>query len=393
MRFGKLFISKLVLIGIFTLVLFSVANSPVKAADICPGRCTTNCDVLKGYAPIPASNCASGNVCCVTVTPTPFVKTCQNQGGVCRGSGCMVDIEVEDSTYNGDCDTGLGEVCCMATVGTETEFNCDQAKNPLLIPKCALEEAGTLTSYVLEMVIVFGAVLALIFIIIGAFMIMTAQDDAGKMEKGRLTITWAIAGLTIAASAFVIMKLFSSLFNVPAFGYLETRVYAQEELPSATIQISGTLKDAETSKAIKDAEVYLYVDESGKWTKWSGKDYSNQRNPQKLDVTGEYLFIVPPGKYYIRARSTGYYDVKSKPFNTGDKPIRVNLTMEKASELWQLVLASGVVLFIGGVAFIGIRTFMLWNKKRRVKMMVLKKVKEAGEAQKKDLYPQDKVKK
>ncbi len=399
-------ISRQYLVGFIVIVLFFVAffiiPTQSASASECEqklgGHCAPTCNEnIYHDDGMGSDGCSSLLRCCIPKS------TCSSVGGSCKMTCTPPDWVdyTQDNAYTGEaadvnasCSRPIDPYkCCLPGPGSETTFNCDAIDNPLLVPKCALQEAATLTGYVLEMVIVVGGILAVIFIIIGGYMIMTAQDDPNKMEKGRLTITWAIIGLTLAASAFVIMKLFSSLFNIDAFGSSNMRVYAQEDLPKATIQISGTLSDAQTGDAIKDADVYLYVDQDGKWVKWSGKDYGNQRNPQKLDVAGEYLFIVPPGRYYVRARSTGYYDAKSKPFETGEKPIRINLTMEKASELWQIVLASGVVLFIGGIAFIGIRSLIIWNKKRRIKMMVLKKVKEASQAQQKDLYPQDKVEK
>jgi hypothetical protein len=275
--------------------------------------------------------------------------------------------------------------------GVETEYDCDSVDNPLLVPKCALIELGTLAGFIMGMATILGGAFSVVFIILGGYRIMTAQDDAEKLQRGRLQITYAVIGLVIAASAFVVMRLLGSMFNIDIFSTHSNQIYAQESV--SYIQITGRLQDDLNNEIIKTGEVYLYWKIENKWQRWPAKDYNNQRNPQKLDINGEYTFSVPAGQYYIKAKAEGYYDVKSTEFAASGPPVRINLKMEQASEVWMVILWSGVVLFIAGGTFIILRTLIIWNKKRTIKQMVLRRVKELSESKQKDLYPQEENKK
>ncbi len=47
---------------------------------------------------------------------------------------------------------------------------------------------------------------ALLFIIIGGFIILTSRGNAEKVKSGRDTVVWATIGLIIAFSAWIILR-------------------------------------------------------------------------------------------------------------------------------------------------------------------------------------------
>ncbi len=59
--------------------------------------------------------------------------------------------------------------------------------------------------------ITFGGGVAVIMLMIGGIMILTAGEDAEKRGKGTKTIIWAIVGLLIAMFAFTIVSIISNL--------------------------------------------------------------------------------------------------------------------------------------------------------------------------------------
>lgn len=73
---------------------------------------------------------------------------------------------------------------------------------------------GELIATLINWAIALGALVCLIFILIGGFNYVTAGDDSGKAEGARGTITNAVIGLIIIASAFVIFRLLAGLLNV-----------------------------------------------------------------------------------------------------------------------------------------------------------------------------------
>ena len=91
------------------------------------------------------------------------------------------------------------------------------ASNPFVINAPTVGFTGTfgqLVSTLINWSIAIGAIVCLVFILIGGFNYVTAGDDSDKAEGARKTITNAVIGLIIIASAFVIFRLLATLVGV-----------------------------------------------------------------------------------------------------------------------------------------------------------------------------------
>lgn len=97
---------------------------------------------------------------------------------------------------------------------------CEELKNAgvsvLTNPHCAFLELQNLVVLFLNIAIPFAAIAALAFILMGGFFYVTAGPNPDKAESARGTITWAVIGLVVALSAWLIMKLVVGGFgNIP----------------------------------------------------------------------------------------------------------------------------------------------------------------------------------
>lgn len=80
--------------------------------------------------------------------------------------------------------------------------------------------------------------------------------------------------------------------------------------------------------------IYRATDD-GMYEIWSAEEY-NQTNPQTTDVTGKYSFLVPPGRYYISAKATGYQDYQGEPFDLQEgKGVHSNIELKPKGWIWQ----------------------------------------------------------
>ena len=61
----------------------------------------------------------------------------------------------------------------------------------------------------------FLGVAALIFFIIGGFKILTSQGNAEKLKSGKDTFIWAIVGLFLAFSSYIILRFVLEVITTP----------------------------------------------------------------------------------------------------------------------------------------------------------------------------------
>lgn len=366
---------------LFSLILIS-QPSVVKAEPTCAdfgGRLDFSgnaCEDQFGAGWVQAG--ASATVC------APYGGSCQccipehGCSGTCRNQ-CLPD-ETPLTASNAWCDGNTPYPICCAL---EFQIDCDTLSglpgySPFKYPKCAFEELGVLATWMMTYGAVAAGILALVFILYGGFFILTAQDDPERREKGQKTVTWAVIGVFLAVSAFILIRLADQLLNINAFAYGPVRAWAQTEEVTAVseVQVTGRVYDALTNEILPGADVYLYWKNEGKWEIWPGKDFNNQRNPQKVDSVGEYLFFVTPGDYYVKVNSSGYYSKESDSFRAESQPVRQNIYLDQASTVWKIILAIGSVILVVGVGYIALKGIIIWNKKQQIKRMVLKHVEE-----------------
>lgn len=76
---------------------------------------------------------------------------------------------------------------------------------------------GVLFSDLFYIIIIVGAVMAVIFIIIGGIKMITAGGDPKQLDTARMTIFYAIIGLAVLALAFFIVQVVQYILgsNIP----------------------------------------------------------------------------------------------------------------------------------------------------------------------------------
>jgi len=74
-----------------------------------------------------------------------------------------------------------------------------------------------------------------------------------------------------------------------------------------SVAAPGIIADAKTGRPVEGARVsiYQFFAEENRFVLWPGEIYT-QANPQVTDNDGVYRFILPPGRYYLKAGRYGY---------------------------------------------------------------------------------------
>jgi len=98
---------------------------------------------------------------------------------------------------------------------------------------------------------------------------------------------------------------------------------------------------------IPEAKVTLFWFNSQEniWQQWPGEKF-NQENPRITDLTGEYAFVVPEGRYYLEINKPGYYLKKSEEFEISEI-INKNIEIKPILSLWQKFWRFFIILLIG----------------------------------------------
>jgi amino acid transporter len=92
--------------------------------------------------------------------------------------------------------------------------------NPLTVPNPLLEfEPGNILAQIINTLLVWAGVIALIFIIFGGFRYILSMGNQESVEKARNTILYAILGLIIVFLSYLIVAyLLGDLLGVkPAY--------------------------------------------------------------------------------------------------------------------------------------------------------------------------------
>jgi hypothetical protein len=116
---------------------------------------------------------------------------------------------------------------------------------------------------------------------------------------------------------------------------------------------------------VKDAVVSIYWQnpETGEYKLWPAKTYF-QQNPQTTDSTGRYVFLTPPGWYYLTATANGYKEYQGQPFEVvKDVGVHINLELKKEF-LWQdwldwkiILIAVFGLIILAGIIFIIVKIY------------------------------------
>ena len=100
-------------------------------------------------------------------------------------------------------------------------LDCDVAGN---VQNFELGQVWLIVAAVLEMILRIGVVVAVVFVIIGGFMLMTSSGDPNRVASGRTTIINAVIGLVIAVLATSLVSFLAGSFDQSASS--ETGVFA-----------------------------------------------------------------------------------------------------------------------------------------------------------------------
>lgn len=79
--------------------------------------------------------------------------------------------------------------------------------------------AGSVVQQLLTMVFSFAGGLAFLYLLFGAFLVLTSQSDPEKLNRGKRTIYGAVIGIIFTVSAVFIVNLIgSTILKIPGFG-------------------------------------------------------------------------------------------------------------------------------------------------------------------------------
>ncbi len=134
--------------------------------------------------------------------------------------------------------------------------------------------------------------------------------------------------------------------------------YVYEKYGDKELRISGAI-----------VSLYWLNPETKKYELWPAQKYQ-QENPQVTDVSGNYLFLVPPGFYYLKVEAPGYLTYQSKPFEI-KRGNGIHMNIELKSKYWWLEEIDWKVVVIICLLF-----FLAYNFYRdKIREEVLKKSK------------------
>lgn len=115
--------------------------------------------------------------------------------------GAILAVSLKDIIYNGPCSAGIPR---------------DAAGNPLPGDERTIFYAAcNIISGLISWVFVAAGFLAVIFVIYGGYIMLTAGGDTSKIESGKKMIIWSIVGIVIVALARTAVYFVIGLINPP----------------------------------------------------------------------------------------------------------------------------------------------------------------------------------
>lgn len=114
---------------------------------------------------------------------------------------------------------------------------------------------------------------------------------------------------------------------------------------------------------VAGAIVYLYWmnPETKKYELWPAGEY-NQENPQVVDKTAKYSFLVPRGMYYIKVEAPGYLDYAGKPFQV-EEGGGIHQNIELKQKYWWIKMFDWKMALLILLAIMLLYNFYRDNKK------------------------------
>jgi len=86
--------------------------------------------------------------------------------------------------------------------------------NPTTFPAARFDSIGKIVNLLLPLAMLGGVLLFLVVIIQAAFIFLTSEGKAEKANKARDMFIFAIIGLVVVLSAYILVKLIALIFNI-----------------------------------------------------------------------------------------------------------------------------------------------------------------------------------
>lgn len=194
------------LLSLFVFGLFLTVGTQKVSADACSdqnaGSACVDTSKVNGESGCKTGLCGGGNSvqCCSLASikcktdGSSFMQPCSTDGGKCNMVGECT------KTYS----TGTAApTSSSSSAGGGTNFT-----NPLTFTNVEGFLGGIMTA--IQRIIV---VLALVFIMIGAVMILASAGNSGMVEKGKSAITMALVGLALGVAAPSLLKELANIIG------------------------------------------------------------------------------------------------------------------------------------------------------------------------------------
>lgn len=92
-------------------------------------------------------------------------------------------------------------------------------KAPGGVPQGGLDVVGTVFGNVLTIMITLAVIFTIIGIVWSGIQWITSGGDKGKVQSARSRLVWAITGLIIAVSTFLILNIIGYFFKVDLLNF------------------------------------------------------------------------------------------------------------------------------------------------------------------------------
>ena len=89
--------------------------------------------------------------------------------------------------------------------------------NPTTFAPAKFGDIASILNLIIPLLTLFGGLMFLAMLILGALTFMTAGGNAEKAKKAQSILMFAIIGLIVVISAYMIVKLVGVVFNINTF--------------------------------------------------------------------------------------------------------------------------------------------------------------------------------
>lgn len=114
----------------------------------------------------------------------------------------------------------------LSTIFAQIVPTCDPAKDPKCVQANQLSDLTGIFLKIISILIPVGGVILFIMIIVGGFTLLTSGGTPQKVEVAKATITYAIIGIILLASAYLIVLLIARFTGVE--GILDFNLYSSQ---------------------------------------------------------------------------------------------------------------------------------------------------------------------